>query len=361
MENDYIYTQILDFLNRDSFQSIKKSQFLKVMDKPYASYRKFSSKVFDGLQTLVDDNPQMVLDLTNEFLNSKESLTKLIDVNYKARGEKPENQKSYPEKMTAIAGLYEISSLFSLTMYILSDRRLNIHQLNNLEPRTFLKHLKTLGLKNRDIEDIRIIRNAASHTFTFDDQAILFNNEQVTFSRIDDLHTQLNDLMNWNASICIYSFFLIPKFLTLVCLSIYMQYVEHRAGWLEYKKGLYIMYDEFAEHARKKEERQKSQKNLPAQPVVKGTHKKESSRSSSTRFVLDNYDVIFGRLSYHANSIADMLHELHDKIDKQDEREAITKVESWIRKQGDGLNNVVERIKNNPDLVKKIIGSRSND
>lgn len=355
------YSLLLEFLNRDSFQSIQKSQFLSLLDKKHSEYRKYSSKIYDELQVLVEENPQLVLDLTNEFLESKESLTKLINISYKTKGKKLEDEKDLSEKMTNIAGLYEVSSLFSLTAYILSEGELKVDHLHNPYPQAVLKRLNTLGLSKEDREDIRIIRNAESHKFNLGSKSIYYDGKEIMLSRIDELYLLLNDLMNWNLSIYIYAFFLMPKFGMLVSVSIYLQYMKYGEEWNEFYDGILSYYKSFFEEYKKKEGQRTTEKKASIKPSIQSKVKKESRKQNSIEFFVENYEIIFNRLSYHANSITDMLHELHDKIQSHDEKQVITKVELWMRKNGDDLKGFIEKIKNNPRFIGKKMKNKGND
>ena len=68
--------------------------------------------------------------------------------------------------------------------------------------------------------------------------------------------------------------------------------------------------------------------------------------------------MIFKRLSWHLNSIADIFSQLTKSIESIEEKRLTDKIGKWCRKQANSFTETLKEIKKNPDEFSKYFSER---
>lgn len=318
----------------------RKNSVLKNMDKSFGELREQSSNFVDELVSLTENNPQTIINVTRNFLNKRENLSKLFEVSYSEKNSAEKSERRLPEKMKSITNTFELSGLFTLSAILLSEGKLNLSNLKNSQ--SVLFHLKSVGLNPKDTNNMRLIRNAASHKYTFEDEQIVCEKTRVSFKTIDELGPKLAQLMSWNLTLIFYSLFLVPKFGILAALSIYVHIKNNDGDWMQYMNGLRVFYCDLIKEAKIANEKAEQNNAETAGP--------EECIESSKIFIMQNLQTISERSNYHLNSIADTFSQLSDQIDS-DEKETCQKIETWLRKGGNFMEVVSKECQEHPEKI----------
>jgi hypothetical protein len=301
--------------------------------------------------SVTENNPQTIIDITRSFLNNRENLSKLFEMSYAEKKSGGKGEKGLPEKMKSIADTFELSGLFTLPAILLSKGKLSLSNLKNSQ--SALAHIKMLGLNSKDANNIRLVRNASSHKYTFEEEQIVWEKTHIPFKSIEDLSLKLVQLTSWNLTLIFYSLFLVPKFGMLAALSIYTHIRNNDGDWERYMNGLRIFYSDLMEDAKiANENAAKNNKNEegPEEPV-----------ESAQIFIIQNLSTISERWHYHLNSIADMFSELSKHIESTDEKEISQKIESWLREGGNLMELVSKEFQEHLEKIPEYFANKKVD
>jgi len=158
---------------------------------------KVSIKVFDEINEIIQANPQEIIKISRDFLQKNQSLTTTISFLKKLIYQY--NSKINKEtEVEAISVFWENSYLLKLAAYLLSERRVSIHTLN--EKKKILKYFKFLGLSSREVDLIGKIRNAYNHRFSFSKDGFLTDSkgEKVAdFQQIEQIFKKIKIVITW--------------------------------------------------------------------------------------------------------------------------------------------------------------------
>ena len=205
-------------------------------------------------------------------------------------------------------------------------------------------------MNSKDIENIRLIRNASSHKYTFENKKIVWENKYVSFEIIDALSKKLDNILSWYFTIVTYSIIFIPKFGILIALCIFTEMDRNNRDWQEYINGLNFFYNEILTEMR----------------IAKENSSKDVKRNRTTLvhdsnaeiFLMENFSIIFNRLSLHLNSIADMFGQLTKSIDSIEEKKLAEKIEKWFRKEASSCTETLKETKKRPDELSEYFSKR---
>lgn len=340
MDNNSTYDFILDWLKLKNILVSRSDRLLNKMEKHFGEFREQSSDFVNELISFVKDNPQTIIDLTISFLHNRENLSKLIETSYSERKRMEKKDKSLPDKLKSIADIYELSGVFTLAVVLLNKGKLKLTNLKS--SKAVLSHLKLLGLTSKDIENIRLVRNASSHKYTFKNKQIVWKSNSISFGVIDDLSQKLDNLLNWNSTIIIYSLIFIPEFGILTILCIVTEMSNYSGDWEEYVNGLDLFYNEILTEMRitKENSAKKNIKRKQTRPI---------DNKSANMFLIENISIINERIIWHLNSIANLFSQLTQSIESIEEKELSDKIGKWFTKQASSFTEVLKEIKDRPD------------
>ncbi len=334
--------EILDFLRNGNLLANRKEKLIEQMSKHFADYSIHTDAAIEQLIIVTNDNPQLIIDITKKFLTHKEMLSKIWSMGEAKVLKNVQPGELISKKAKAISSLYELAPLFSLVVHLLSKRKVLLRR--DSEPKQIFKHLRGLGLTYQDSEDIRLIRNAASHVNSFDKDALIFGNKKVLISRIDELYYKLDNMMNWNMTLIVFSLFYIPKFGILVAFEILFHMDKFNLEWQQYFEGIKQFYKtELEELEREKQSNPVNKKPKSPRPpeeisIIDNEIKK---------IILENIDLIADRWSYHFTVIAKMLSEIKDKLMTANERQMFEKVSNWVILHGNLFADIRDKYKTN--------------
>ena len=243
------------------------------------------------------------------------------------------------------ANQFELSGLFILPAMLLSNRRLNLNTVKN--PQSVLAHLKVLGLNSKDADNIRLIRNAVSHRYTFEEEHIVWEENRISFATIHELSLKLGHLMSWNVTLIFYSLFLVPKFGMLVAASIYTSMKNNYGEWIQYLNGLGIFYRDLVEESRM--EKENTKENKVKKP------KQDAPVQNGETFIIQNISLISDRLKYHMNSIAGVISELHNLIESPEEKETLQNTEHRLREGGNFMETILKKLQVHHEIFSEFL------
>jgi hypothetical protein len=336
MNNNSSYDFILDYLKLENILVNRSDTVLNKMEKHFAELREQSSDFVRELILLVEDNPQTIIDLTTRFLHNRENLSKLIETSYSERKRMEKKDKSLPDKLKSIADIYELSGVFTLAAVLLNKGNLKPSNLKN--SKSVLSHLKLLDLNSKDIQNIRLIRNASSHKYTFENKQIVWEDNYISFAIIDDLSKKLDNVLSWYFTIIIYSLIFIPKFGILTLLCIITEMDKNNDDWQEYVNSLNFFYNEILTEIRiaKENSQKKKIKEKQTSPI---------ENKKAYIFLMENFSIIFERLNWHLNSIADLFSQITQSIDSIEEKELSDKIGKWFKRHASSYTEALEETK----------------
>lgn len=348
-----IANEILEFLRKDALISNRKESLKERINKLFPDYSNHTDTVIEELIVVADNNPQIIMDITKGFLENRKNISKLWESNIlrKLKNVKPGDMISLKAK--AIASMYEISSMFSFMVLLLTKQKVIIKP--GSDSQQILKHFRTLGLTTRDRDDLRIIRNAISHKNSFDGEYLIFENERVAIARVDQLYYKLNDLMNWNLNLILYSLLYIPKFGILVALEIFLHLDKFNSEWQRYFDGVKSFYKTELEKLREEKAKRKAGKKIKR----KRTPEELKARDEEVqKFIIGNIELIADRWRHHAISLANLLNEMDDKISTDDERKSLIHVSNWIRSHENLFVEIRDQYKADPQKYSLLLFGR---
>lgn len=348
MDNNGSYDFILDSLKLEKLVVNRKDTLIAKMEKKFGGLREQSCDFVNELILLVKNNPQAIIDFTTSFLHNRENLSKLIEAGYSEKKRIGTKEKALPDKLKSIADIYELSGVFTLAAILLNKGNLKPDNLKN--SKSVLFHLKLLGLTSKDIENIRLVRNASSHKYTFENKQIVWENNHISFEIIDALSEKLDNLLNWNLTIIIYSIIFIPKFGILTALSMFAEMGNNNGDWEQYINSLNLFYNDILTEMRIAKEN--SAKNITRKQT------RTIRDNSEEIFLIENFVIIFERLSWHLNSIADMFSQLTKSIDSIEEKKLSDKIGKWFTKQASSLTEVLKEAKGHPNKLSEYFSNR---
>jgi len=318
---------IIDFLGRKEILSSRKSDSIKYLEKAFKSYKVTSSRVFDNLEKVVLDNPQLVIDILNETFTSDVYTTIIANVQ--------EKEESIYKQISIIAMHWEIATLYKFASYLLSNLQAPLTSLN--EKTAIFSHFKEFGLDSKIVDDIRIIRNGKNHRFTVKSSIIILisdNKEnEITFTRIQDIYTKLESFSSWWLTFIIIQFLYLPKYGALAIYTFFMKAKKNLDFLKEYGEGLTAIFPQLQKTILNKN-----------QLTLKGKFQKYirrikykflnlfNSKKDYQRFLIDNKDFIFSRLIFHSESITNYLQTVADKLEKEEDINNFKKVKKWFKK-----------------------------
>lgn len=348
--------EILSLLNKEQILGNKKNTLLSNLDKHFSDYSDITEKVTDELIALVENNPKMIVEISKDFFTNKELLSKIFEFGAFRDLKNVLPGEQILLKTKAIASIFEMSPIFSLASHLVSERKVILKP--GSEYLRILKHLQVFGVTERDRNDIRLLRNAISHKYSFDGEFMIYDQNGISLSRIDELYLKLDRLLSWNLTFFIYSLIYVPKFGVLIVFVLFQHMDKFNKEWQEYFKGIQIFLKNEFEQVREEKERRKME---GAQFAVK--RKKEGKKVTGEdmmKFVFKNIDLIAERWKHHVSSVANFLKDLHDKLDSSAEKDALIKASEWIKAQQEILIQVRDHYKENPGYYHSHFGLQEN-
>lgn len=245
------YLKVADIIAPNS----KKAH--EVLNKSFPKVKHTNEKCIKLLISELETNPQHIVDL------SRQSLLDIKDITtyFTNKDLQPESPSTYIKQLNTIALFYEIPGIFKLAAYLLSEGKAPIYSLNG--PQNIYTHFKNLNIKF-DVDQIRKIRNAIDHRYSFDNDWLLDKKGKkvATLLEIQILHKKFVFILKWWKAFLFTNLFCLPKFAAstlLFCLF------EIDNNFDEYKRA-YNGLQKFAPHLF--ERKKKILNTLQKEPVT---------------------------------------------------------------------------------------------
>jgi len=121
-----------------------------------------SSSLLDEIDILVNESPQLIIDICKDAFKANNVIVPVLCIE---RIKMEERTLTPIDKLKTIATFYETPTIFSLLVFLKTNRKIQIEKIYKWESKSILPHLKDLGISKEDIEHIRLIRNAVSHKY----------------------------------------------------------------------------------------------------------------------------------------------------------------------------------------------------
>ena len=153
-----------------------------------------SVRIFDEAIKLTQKEPQLFVDLIRDLMQNNQAVTPIfIQHGLSYNQDQNSGNRNFIDKLRAISQFWESAELLKFQAYLLSGGRKQISALNNAA--NILPNFKFLGLSKMELNTIRKLRNAYSHSYSVDLQWII-DNQGEKVCKIEDLDLTLsqNDL-----------------------------------------------------------------------------------------------------------------------------------------------------------------------
>lgn len=326
---------IIEFLRKEAILSSRKSDSLKYLNRNFKTYFDVSTRVFDNLEKIVLEKPQIVIDILNETFTSDIYTTIIANVN--------EKEESIYKKISIISMHWEIATLYKFASYLLSDLRAPLDSLN--EKTAIFSHLREFGLDPKIVEDIRIIRNGKNHRFTVKSSTIvaISNNTEteISFTRIEEIYKKLELFSSWWLTFITIQFLYIPKYGALASYAFFIKAKKNLNFLNEYGEGIISVFPNLKDTIKNKNQltlKGKLQKNI--RKIKYKFLNLFRSKENHQRFFIDNKEYFISRLKYHSESILNYLQEVINNLEKEEDLNNFQKIKGWFQNGHTKLSSI---------------------
>jgi len=208
-------TFLLQLVEGEHLWMPRKKAAIDFLSEEHSKFSQISANVFDHLVSLVDTDPQLVIDFAREALSS-ENFTTFASL---AKAD----TKKLRDEIDFIAVFWELSSVFKLAAYLLSRKSVRLSGLG--DTKAILKYFRPFGILRTDIDQMRQIRNARYHRFTIRKGKLITNSEtspkEIDKTEIAALSEKLENLCSWYFRFVLGAALCIPKFGFLLIYTIF--------------------------------------------------------------------------------------------------------------------------------------------
>lgn len=324
---------VLTILGRDKLLAARKPDLLKAMSKAFDSFSQNTETVFDELMLLVEDDPQLIADSTRFLCDNKAMLNKMIE---SQRNQKNARNKTVIDKISGIADMYEAVYLLRFPAYLISKRKADFKKLE--EPNAILSHFKFAGITTQFKDQLRIVRNAKSHSYEIENDCIVNNKgEKITVKEIEELHEKFELVFSWWLTFVAFSLWFYLKFAVVVVLAIYSSISKNAVSWEAFGKGITIFYSDMIEErneAKAKEEPIKKNNILDFFKRIKIPFWKKatvpSRKHTKTPMIIENLPTIIDGLEFQLASVINDLMVLEGKLEYSEDQVNIRHFTEWL-------------------------------
>ena len=317
---------IFNFLNKDNIFEPRKSEAIKYFNKCSQKQSDISSIVFDSLEKITNENPQLVIELIKETFTG-EIFTPLIALSQ-------QKDNGIYQKIDFISTFWEVSAYYKFPAYLISNLQVPLPSLKNKQ--SIFCHFHQLGFDTKMIEEIRLIRNAKNHKFTIKSDSIVYSHNEklieISFDRILLVYNNLDDLFSWWSTFLLITVYYLPSFGILFLYAIYIKANNNVDLINDYSKGLKNVFPNIKQAINEnrtetlKEKITKIYKNIKYR-IVNILYRKNMFQE----FLLQNSKYIISRLIYHSANIENHFHEIATKLAYPDDKASFEKMSYWFK------------------------------
>jgi hypothetical protein len=234
--NDEFFLRIIRSIN---LSEERKEEALISLNEDNLQLNELNGKLFEQAIKLAEDKPEDLIELVRTSLMDAKNLSTLFAIHHVLS----KTEKSVSDKMKIIAVAYELTALFKLGSYLLSDNKAPVHSLK--KPQNILKPFKRVGM-NIEVDLIRKIRNANNHKFAIRKDLIIDdeNKEILSVYELESIFKDVNRCINWYIKFLSKITLYIPKFGLLVLHTAYHEITEKKEEYADYYEGLKLIAPE---------------------------------------------------------------------------------------------------------------------
>jgi len=330
---------ILEALRRDVLWDLRRDRAINFMDEQHPHFGATTVVAFDQLASLVENEPQTVIDLIRAPL-STENLTPLLMVS-------GTHGKQLRQDIEFIAALWESPCLFALPAYLLSGRRLSLQNLD--DPKAVYRYFRAFGITPRSRRNMRDIRTARSHKFTARDNRLIFytdNKEEMEIdtNSITQLAANLADLWFWYYRFLLGHTFFIPKFGFLFAYTVIEKMKRDHASleaYIEMLKTGLLPTSVF--------DLKKPRTLLGRVSMVYDRFRRLWLRNDwFTEFLSENQSVIIPRLKFHAKAVAEEIRRVSNELSNLNDKDNFRLIASYSELFGNNAEDFFYRLMKKP-------------
>lgn len=318
----------------------REDAHVKSMGKAFSEYESITRTAFIELTSLVKDSPQSVIDIIRETFTG--------DVYTTVLGNVIQDANAYIDKMKNISLMWEIAAFHKLQAYLLSGRKTNPDYLDS--PSSIYSQFKDFGLRSKDIDLLRKIRNAKNHRFTLAKGYLISNigesEVRISIADISRLHEKVETISSWCITSMLYSIVHIPRFGVLFAYALIEKLMKiDKSDIKDYVDGLRDFFpDELLNP--KKNLTLKLSMHRALRKMKKKLRRKRNEifyKDDIALFLRNHIVLIIDRLSFHLIAISSTLDEISAKLDNPDDRNNIAEISQWFAEHGAKLSSIPER------------------
>ena len=350
--------EIIRFLKKDDLLTTRREKSINSLTKLFPNYKQINELLFDELNYIADNNPDFIISITNDFINDKETITKIISI---VRKDKKGELKTIIDKIELISEMYESANILKLPAYILSGKKFAYQTTSSAK--NIFKHLTPFGLTKRNIEYARLLRNASSHKYTVEDKYIIIEKgDKIEINEIEDLYSKLYNIHTWWSTSLFKNLFFIPKLGILVIVAIIVNVKTNEEKWNLYLKGVKIFYNDVLKLV---EEEQKI-KQVEKKKLLKYRYKKlkikirfylkfkifeKFRRHKLDSFLYNNFGIICDRIVYHLEYSSNILLSISSKVTDTEVKSFLDSISTFLMNRKGKLKEISNFCRNDPGLI----------
>src|SRR5438094_3285721 len=315
-----------------------KAEAINFLDEEFKKYTQPSQTAFDELASLVETDPQLIIDCFREAL-SMETFTTFATL------VRP-GEKKLRSEIDFIAVFWEVSCLFAFPAYLLSRRRIPLQSLG--ETKAVLKHFGGFGIASKDIENMRRIRNAKSHKFTIRNGRLVgkTDNSPIAIDRteIAMLSDKLGDLFQWYFRFVLGQTFCIPKFGLLLIYTICEKASRDIDDLNAYIEELQTEFLPQGALERNRKQGWKDRLRKVGQKIKVKIPIPLLQKDQVSEFLLEHRGLLIEKAKDHAKDVASELRNLSDQLTNPKDKEMFL----WLSKYVIAFGEVMDALTSQP-------------
>lgn len=359
---DAVRDELFNFFKQDDLLRPRRARLLEFMSHKFSAYTVATEKVFDELLAMVNEDPQLLVDATKMFLTDRTTMTKMLDA---GRRNKAIKEPTVVDKIIFIADIYECLSMLQIPAYLLSSRRSQYGNL--LSQEGILSQFKHFDLSAKDIDQLRLLRNATSHKYTIEDDKIVAKKDgtRISIAVIDYLHEKRNEITSWWMTFALYNLSCMPKYSILTALGVYASINDNSVEWNSYWNGIQQFFgDVIVQQKKEKEEKEKTlstrirKVKRRVRRIIRYKVLKPFEDKGEQSYVERNFPMIAERILYHWEYLFAEIEGLATNLTNEMDRDRILKISKTIKKNFPEYKEFLEIIVQNADLHESAIRAK---
>ena len=330
----------LSFFKNNDILKPRSSSYKRSMSKAFSEYKEISSYSFHELKNLCDENPQLLINVVRDTFTTEIFTTIITNTN--------RNINTITDKMSIIAIMWEVSSINRLPAFIVSRRKAPITSL--VAPIAVYKQLKVFGLSSKDIEKIRLIRNAKNHKYNITKGYLKYNNKgeeiKISTDDISMIYEKMDTIFSWCNTFLFYCIAYLPIFGILFCYTLIMKLLTSgRNDVKNYVDGLEDFIPDELWNPKKEISLLMKVKKAIRKTIKRMKRKKNKIfHINDFKAFFKNHGVyVLKRLAYHMETISTEITDISCKLSNKNDRMNFFKMSKWFEKYRHAISKISDQ------------------